>query len=135
MFEEIVVKETVNPTDWELTSQKHASLPHVFDRGRYAINAADSVHRRFAAVAVRSRAACSSQPGYEGEGSAIREWRTIRHVENDGPADEQRDDLDGVADGLELRCHGCVEAHVPDDDSGEGVYNTVGDCTAIQSAV
>ncbi len=45
----------MNPTDWALTSQKHTSLPHVLDRGRYAIRAAQTVQRMFAAVAVNSR--------------------------------------------------------------------------------
>lgn len=53
---EIVTRETVNPTDCALTSQKHTSRPQVFDRGRYAINAAATVHRTFATVAVASRA-------------------------------------------------------------------------------
>ena len=56
MFDEMVVKETVKPTDWALTSQKQTSLPHVLLRGRYAIKAAETVHRTFAAVAVSSRA-------------------------------------------------------------------------------
>lgn len=53
---EIVTRETVNPTDCALTSQKHTSRPQVFERGRYAINAAAMVQRMFAAVAVASRA-------------------------------------------------------------------------------
>lgn len=56
MFDEMVVKETVKPTDWALTSQKHTSLPQVLERGRYANSAADKVHRMLAAVAVNSRA-------------------------------------------------------------------------------
>ena len=57
MLEDIVVRETVNPTDCELTSQKQTSRPQVLDLGRYPMRAAAMVHRRFAAVAVRSRAA------------------------------------------------------------------------------
>jgi hypothetical protein len=34
MLDEMVVRETVNPTDWALTSQKQTSLPQVFDLGR-----------------------------------------------------------------------------------------------------
>lgn len=34
MFDEIVTKEMVKPTDWALTSQKLTKRPHVFDRGR-----------------------------------------------------------------------------------------------------
>lgn len=34
MLDETVVRETVKPTDWALTSQKQTSLPHVFERGR-----------------------------------------------------------------------------------------------------
>lgn len=56
MFDEIVVRETVKPTDCALTSQNETSLPHVFDSGRYAMQAADTVHRRLATVAVIKRA-------------------------------------------------------------------------------
>lgn len=56
IFDEIVVRETVKPTDCALTSQKATSRPHVFDSGRYAIQAADTVHRRLATVAVIKRA-------------------------------------------------------------------------------
>lgn len=34
MLDEMVVRDTVKPTDWALTSQKHTSLPQVLDRGR-----------------------------------------------------------------------------------------------------
>lgn len=57
MFEEIVVKDTVKPTDWELTSQKQTSLPQVLDRGRKAMQAAATVQRMLATVAVKRRAA------------------------------------------------------------------------------
>lgn len=56
MFDEMVVSETVKPTDCELTSQKQTSLPHVFERGRYAMHAAATVQRILATVAVRRRA-------------------------------------------------------------------------------
>lgn len=56
IFDEIVVRETVKPTDCALTSQNATSRPHVFDSGRYAIQAADTVHRRLATVAVIKRA-------------------------------------------------------------------------------
>lgn len=56
MFDEMVVKETVKPTDCALTSQNATSRPHVFDSGRYAMQAADTVHRRLATVAVIKRA-------------------------------------------------------------------------------
>lgn len=55
MLDEMVVKATVKPTDCALTSQKHTSLPQVFDLGRKAINAAEIVQRRLAAVAVSKR--------------------------------------------------------------------------------
>lgn len=56
IFDEIVVRETVKPTDCALTSQNETSRPHVFDAGRYAMQAADTVHKRFATVAVVKRA-------------------------------------------------------------------------------
>lgn len=56
MFDEMVVRETVKPTDCALTSQKETSRPHVFDSGRYAMQAAETVHRRLATVAVIKRA-------------------------------------------------------------------------------
>lgn len=34
ILDEIVVKDTVKPTDCELVSQKHTRRPHVLDRGR-----------------------------------------------------------------------------------------------------
>ena len=52
MFEDIVTSEIVNPTDCALTSQKQASLCHFCSRGRYAIQAAATVHRILAAVEV-----------------------------------------------------------------------------------
>lgn len=55
MLEDTVVRETVNPTDCALTIQKQTSLPHVLDRGRYAIKAAHTVQMILAAVAVKSR--------------------------------------------------------------------------------
>lgn len=55
MFEEMVTREMVKPTLWELTSQKLTNLPHVFLRGRKDKNTAETVQRMFAAVAVRSR--------------------------------------------------------------------------------
>lgn len=54
IFELIVTNDTANPTDCELTSQKLTNLPHVFDRGRYARHAAETVQRVFATVAVIS---------------------------------------------------------------------------------
>lgn len=51
-----MVRATVNPTDCEFTSQKQTSLPHVLDRGRKAMQAADMVQSMFATVAVSSRA-------------------------------------------------------------------------------
>lgn len=66
MLDEIVVRETVNPTDCALTSQKHTSLPQVLERGRYAIKAAAMVQRMFATVAVMRRAAGSSAVTLEG---------------------------------------------------------------------
>jgi hypothetical protein len=56
MLDETVVSATVKPTDCELTSQKHTSRPHVFERGRYAMQAAATVQRMFATVAVSKRA-------------------------------------------------------------------------------
>lgn len=56
IFDEIVVRDTVNPTDCALTSQNATSRPHVFDAGRYAMQAADTVQRRLATVAVIKRA-------------------------------------------------------------------------------
>lgn len=56
IFDEIVVRETVKPTDCAFTSQNATSRPHVFDSGRYAMQAADTVHRRLATVAVTKRA-------------------------------------------------------------------------------
>jgi hypothetical protein len=52
----MVVRDTVNPTDCALTSQKHTSRPQVFDRGRYAMQAAATVQRMLATVAVIRRA-------------------------------------------------------------------------------
>ncbi len=40
MFEEMVVRETVKPTDCALTSQKHTNLPQVVGPRRYAMHAA-----------------------------------------------------------------------------------------------
>lgn len=59
MLDEIVVSATVNPTDWEFTSQKLTSRPQVFDAGRKAMQAAEMVHSKLATVAVRSRAMVS----------------------------------------------------------------------------
>lgn len=56
MLDEMVVSETVKPTDCALTSQKLTRRPHVFDRGRYAMHAAATVHRRLATVATAKRA-------------------------------------------------------------------------------
>ena len=56
MLDDTVVSDTVKPTDWAFTSQKHTSRPQVLERGRYAINAAARVQRTFAQVAVRRRA-------------------------------------------------------------------------------
>lgn len=55
MLEEMVVSDTVKPTDCALTSQKQTNLPQVFDLGRYATMAADIVHSKLAAVAVAKR--------------------------------------------------------------------------------
>ena len=55
MLLDIVTKETVKPTDWQLTSQNETRRPHVLDRGRYAIHAALIVQRALAAVATSSR--------------------------------------------------------------------------------
>lgn len=56
MLDEMVVSDTVNPTDWELTSQKHTSLPQVLEDGKNAIQAAETVHRILATEAVIKRA-------------------------------------------------------------------------------
>jgi len=56
MFEDIVTRETVKPTDCAFTSQKATSLPQVFDLGRYARQAAETVQRILAAVDVKRRA-------------------------------------------------------------------------------
>lgn len=56
----MVVRETVKPTDCALTSQNATSRPHVFDSGRYAMQAADTVHRRLATVAVIKRASANN---------------------------------------------------------------------------
>lgn len=53
-MELIVTNDTANPTDCELMSQKLTNLPQVFDLGRYARQAAETVQRIFATVAVRS---------------------------------------------------------------------------------
>lgn len=50
-----VTKLTVKPTLCEFTNQKLTRRPHVFDRGRYARQAAETVQRIFAAVAVSNR--------------------------------------------------------------------------------
>lgn len=57
MLDETVVSDTVKPTDWALTSQKHTRRPQVLERGRYAIKAAAMVQSMFATVAVIRRAA------------------------------------------------------------------------------
>lgn len=54
ILELIVTNDTANPTDCELMSQKLTNLPQVFDLGRYARQAAETVQRIFATVAVRS---------------------------------------------------------------------------------
>lgn len=54
ILELIVTNDTANPTDCELMSQKPTNLPQVFDLGRYARQAAETVQRIFATVAVRS---------------------------------------------------------------------------------
>ena len=51
---ETVIKLTVKPTLWLFTSQKLTSRPHVFDRGKYAMHAAETVHSTLATVAVKS---------------------------------------------------------------------------------
>lgn len=56
MLEEMVVRDTVKPTDCELTSQNDTSRPQVFDSGRYAIQAAEIVQSRLATEAVIRRA-------------------------------------------------------------------------------
>lgn len=56
IFDEIVMRDTVNSTDCALTSQNATSRPRVFDEGRYAMQAADKVQRRLATVAVIERA-------------------------------------------------------------------------------
>ena len=55
-MEDIVVRETVNPTDCEFTSQKQTNRPQVLDLGRNPMRAAAMVQIRFAPVAVRRRA-------------------------------------------------------------------------------
>lgn len=57
MLDEMVVSDTVKPTDCELTSQNETSRPHVLERGRYAMQAAATVQRMLAVVAVSRRAA------------------------------------------------------------------------------
>lgn len=69
----MVVRETVKPTDCALTSQKETSRPHVFDSGRYAMQAAETVHRRLATVAVIKRAIVISCQ--RNECQEIREFR------------------------------------------------------------
>jgi hypothetical protein len=124
MLDEMVVSDTVKPTDCAFTSQKQTSRPQVFDRGRYAIQAAATVQRMLATVAVMRRAA---------EGLVVltifRQIHTVGNVQNDCSTDDQGDDLHCIANRFELGSHGCAEAHVADDDCREGVHNTVGDGT------
>ena len=68
MLEEIVVKDTVNPTDCAFTSQKHTRRPQVLLRGRYAMQAAETVHRMLATVAVKRRAALIVSRGHKADG-------------------------------------------------------------------
>ena len=56
ILDEMVVKDTVNPTDCVLTNQKQTSLPQVLSRGRYAMQAAEIVQIILATVAVIRRA-------------------------------------------------------------------------------
>lgn len=58
-----------------------------------------------------------------------KEELTVGDVEDDGSTDEKADDLDSIADRLELSSHSGRETHVFDDDSGEGVDHTIRDCT------
>jgi hypothetical protein len=51
ILDETVTKDTVNPTDCELVNQKHANLDYFCDAGRYAMHAAETVHKILAAVA------------------------------------------------------------------------------------
>lgn len=77
MLEEMVVSATVKPTDCEFTSQKDTSLPQVFDRGRKAMQAAETVQRMLAAVAVSKRAVSNDQHGTlkaMGAGSKAYNW-------------------------------------------------------------
>lgn len=129
MFEDIVVKDTVKPTDWELTSQKQTSRPQVLDRGKKAMQAAATVHRILATVAVKRRAAENLvRPGNERH-QLRNSILTVGNIEDNCASNEQRDNLDGISDGFELSGHRGSESHVADDDRGEGVDNAVGDGT------
>lgn len=59
---------------------------------------------------------------------------TIGNVEDDGSADEQRNDLHRVADRFELSGHRRAESHVANDDGRERIDNTVGN-GAVQSTI
>jgi hypothetical protein len=125
----MVVKDTVNPTDCAFTSQKHTNRPQVLLRGRYAIQAAETVHSMLAAVAVKRRAvSVVSKTGVYVRGS---ERLTIWDVEYNGTTNEQRSNLYSVTHRFELGRHGSSEAHIADNNGGKRVDDAIGDGTAI----
>ena len=133
MLDEIVVRATVKPTDWLFTSQKHTRRPQVFDRGRYARRAPDSTQSMLATEAVMRRAAQDSRVS----GKELKVTRlpqrvyklTVWHIENDRSTDKEGDNLDCVANRLQLGGHGRAKPHVSDDNSRKGVYDAVRDST------
>lgn len=118
MLDEIVVSATVNPTDCELTSQKLTSLPHVFSRGRKAMQPAEIVHSMFAAVAVSNRAG-GQKLVQSTSAHVVNLAPTVGHIEDDGSANEKGNDLNSIANRLELSCHRSTEPHISDDDCRE----------------
>lgn len=54
---------------------------------------------------------------------------TVWNIKNDGSSNEKGNDLNRVSHRLKLRGHCGTESHVSNDDSGEGVDDTVGDST------
>ena len=97
MLEEIVVRLTVKLTDWELTSQKETRRPHLFDRGRYAISAADTAHRMLIVAAVKRRAIDECERcGVKYQLGSVE--LTGANVQEDCTSYEKSDDMNSVAD-------------------------------------
>jgi hypothetical protein len=51
----------------------------------------------------------------------------VRHVENDGSTDQERDNLNSISNRLELCGLGCRKAEIANDYGREAVENTIGD--------